>query len=179
MLIRIRAVVIGDDGNGKTSLILRYLGKTFKELKPTRIPKIYTGVKDVLGIRVEWIIWEIPSSTHPKLRKAYYEDADGAIIVINATDSIHLYRLYNWISDFVKNCGSPLGKPFVIVANFIDQATTLEAKMALNACREYVSKLRARLPDLVGYSETSAFTGFNVEEPFKILVKLILALRRF
>ena len=79
----------------------------------------------------------------------------------------------------MKNCGNPLGKPFVIVANFIDQVTTLEAKMALNACREYVSKLSARLPGLVGYSETSAFTGFNVEEPFKILVKLILALRRF
>ena len=179
MLIRIRAVVIGDDGNGKTSLILRYLGKPLQKLKPTRIPKMYTGVKNVLGTRVEWIIWEIPSRTHPQLRRAYYEDCDGALIVIKATDSIYLYRLYSWISDFIKNCGNPLGKPFVIVANFIDQVTTLEAKMALNACREYVSKLRIRLPNLVGYSETSAFTGFNVEEPFKILVKLILALRRF
>lgn len=177
MPLRIKVVVLGDDGSGKTTLILRYLGKQVADIEPTLHPKLYVVRKEVARKIVEWVIWEIPSRTPLNERITYYRDADGAIIIFRATESIFLYRIYQWIAEFLRNCGNPLGKPFVIVANFADKKMlSPDARYTILAAKAYVEKLNVSLTCKVGFVETSAKLGQNVDLVFETIAKLILSI---
>ncbi|MHA1311712.1 MAG: Rab family GTPase [Candidatus Helarchaeota archaeon] len=158
-----KIVVIGDPAVGKTTLMLQYTEKKFKELYIPTVG-VQVSVKNVLitqddrSVRVGLYIWDIAGQVKfAKIRKLFYEGANAFIIVYDLTDKdtfINSSRWYKDISDI-------LGKENihgVLVGN----------KKDLTEKREISQNSGQLLADKMGllFFETSAKTGENVDKLF-------------
>jgi len=156
-----KIVVIGDPAVGKTSLMLRYTQKTFKELY---IPTVGVQVS-IKTVKIEnhlcaLNVWDIAGQQKfSNIRRLFYEGADATIIVFDITDQqsfINSSKWYNDLPSFNKKIGALIG-------NKID----LENKRVIS--EEWGKTLSEKMG--FQYFETSAKNGRNVENLFQYLAQ--------
>ncbi len=162
--LRFKVVVVGDGSVGKTTLILRYTEKRFRE---SYIPTI--GVQWVVkqleyeGNEVYFTLWDIAGQDKFKTMRAnFYDGSDAVIIAFDVTNLVSFDHIENWLMEVRQYCDNV---PFVLLGNKIDLVNDRKVT------REMVDSLiqRYQLP----YFETSAKTGENVIDMFNVVVKKI------
>ena len=167
--VRSKVCLLGDAAVGKTSTIRRYVLDKFDDkyivtigTKLSKKDVTYTYPK--LQVFLTLLIWDIIGQKEFKrLHSMYYSGAKGAIVVCDITRKETLESIYDWISSIFKVTGEI---PIIIIGNkidLIDQAQITEQEIAAIA-NEYDAP----------YFMTSAKTGVNVNESFKILGERIL-----
>lgn len=160
-----KVVVIGDPAVGKTTLMLRYTQKKFRELYvPTVGVQVSRKIVKIDDYHCSLNVWDIAGQQKfSNVRKLFYEGADAVIVVFDTTEKQSFINSSTWYKDFLSLNNINLG---VLIGNKID----LEKK------RVILLEWGQTLSEKMGfpYYETSAKTGKNVEKVFGFLARSLL-----
>ena len=155
-----KIIVIGDPSVGKTTLMLRYTQKKFRELY---IPTVGAQIsrKDVkIGEHICSLnIWDIAGQQKfSNIRRLFYEGADAAMIIFDITDKTSFVNTSIWFKDYISLCNNRFG---VLIGNKVD----------LEKNRIILQEWGQTLSEKMGfrYFETSAKTGKNIEDVFSYI----------
>lgn len=182
MSYRGKALMLGNPGVGKTSLLTQYVdGKFFENYKQTVGANFYIkevdlthiiekiksegNIKEKLkegGFRIYW--WDIGGQSDKLFVTEYYfVQAVGAIVVFDVTNEETFNNLEFWITKLKDLSGNV---PFIIIGNKVD----LENKRKVS----FEEGKRKAEDSGVEYIETSAKDNKNVELAFELLSIQIL-----
>ncbi|MFX1287232.1 MAG: Rab family GTPase [Promethearchaeota archaeon] len=166
MVYRIKVIVIGDAGVGKTSLVKKFVSGRF-----TSDYRVSIGanlfVKDLIlepDMDISIQIWDIAGQEKwVKMRHLYYRGAHGALIVGDLTRENTFEQLNEfWNPDLTKFCGDI---PKILVVNKMDLKPIIS--------NEEIGKLAQDI-NVKATIFTSAKNGQNVEEAFHLIAELIV-----
>ena len=157
--------LLGDGAVGKTSLIRRFV---FDDFSDDYIRTFGTKVtKKVVSIgedKMTLMIWDIlGQKRHESLHSAYYKGASGVIVVCDLTRRETFTGIDQWTSSLESVAGKV---PIVLLGNKSDLEE--ERTVAESALEKKSSRLDC------SFLLTSAKTGKNVEEAFKLIAELII-----
>lgn len=105
--IRLKIVMIGDCGVGKSCLLSQFVDKTFSGTYTKTIGVgFWKKTVDVRGQKVKLEIWEISGNEiFRDITASFYRDADGIIVVYDVTVKESLKNVEYWMKEIDKNCG--------------------------------------------------------------------------
>ncbi|MHA1379963.1 MAG: Rab family GTPase [Candidatus Helarchaeota archaeon] len=154
---RFKIIVCGDPAVGKTSTVLRFTDRAFKR---TYIPTIGVNIteKKMQYERgtIIFILWDIAGqSKFQKMRRHFYQGADGILLVFDLTREETLDSVEAWYKDIVGYLKDDIHG--FVIGNKCD---LLREKKENTKARKIAQKLG------LDYLQTSAFTGENVDEAF-------------
>ena len=160
---KLKVVVVGDSGVGKTNLIKRFISNTFNENSKATVGVEFLSKSYKINEKVFKIeIWDTAGQERYKsITAAYYKGAKGALVVYDTTQKPSFENIDKWMTE-IKDKASPDMK-LIIVGNKTDlvdqkQVTTEEA---LGKAKDLESPLM----------EASAKDGNNVKEAFYDLLR--------
>ncbi len=161
-LYQVKLVVIGDQSVGKTSIIHRYSQNAFKEnFLPTLGVAITTNTVDIVSknSEVKFAIWDFGGQDYlRRVRLNYYCGAKACFIVFDLTREDSFDALLVWDEEKKQYAG--------------DISTVILGNKADLVEKRQVSRDRVlAFANSRGYSyiETSAKTGSNVNDAFKLI----------
>ena len=160
---KLKVVVVGDSGVGKTNLIKRFISNTFSaNTKATvGVEFLYKSYKiNEQAFKVE--IWDTAGQERYKsITAAYYKGAKGALVVYDTTQKSSFENVDKWMTE-IKERGSPDIK-IMLVGNKIDLVDEREVKReeGLSKAKNY------EIPMM----EASALDSTNVKEAFFDLLR--------
>jgi len=166
MVYRIKVIIIGEAGVGKTSLVKKFVSGRF-----TSDYRVSIGanlfVKDLIlnsDIDVSIQIWDIAGQEKwVKMRHLYYKGAHGALIVGDLTRGNTFEQLKEfWNPDLKKFCGDI---PKILVVNKVD----LEPIVSNSEIEKLAQDINVKATII-----TSAKNGQNVEEAFHQIAEAIV-----
>ncbi len=162
-------LILGGDGAvGKTSMVHRYVENEFatdyKSTIGTSIMKKECTFQE-LDSTVRFIIWDLAGQAQFKrVRKSYLTNAEAGILVYDVTNRSSFENIdKNWHREIKK--ASP-DIALILVGNKID----LESKRVVSRDEGEALAQNLRLT----YVETSAKTGENIDDAFKMLALQII-----
>ncbi|KAJ2719132.1 Ras- protein Rab-7A [Coemansia sp. Benny D115] len=165
----IKAIILGDSGVGKTSLMHQYVRGTFSTQYKATIGADFLKKNIDLGDGrvVDVACWDTAGQERfQSLGVAFYRGADCCILCFDVTNPRSFENLESWRDEFLIQVGprDPESFPFVVVGNKID----IEGKRAVSQKRamEWCAA-KGNIP----YFETSAKKDINVENAFRTVVK--------
>ena len=160
-----KIITLGESGIGKTSLIKRFAHDIFEENRvPTIIVDFLIKVLDIENKIIKIQLWDICGSERFKtVIPSYYRNADGAIAAYDISDKRSFDRVKFWVNEVKKH---PEIKTNVVIVG--TKCDILD--------REVTEEEGKKLADELGvkYFETSAKTGYNVNEAYNFLIKNII-----
>ncbi len=168
-----KVVMIGAGGSGKTALVNRYLTQKFSEEYIVTIGSQFAvktvNVESANGrsVVVKLLVWDLAGQQRfDFIRGSYYRGSKGALLVFDTTRKSTWIELPKWIKEIDDALDEKI--PTILLANKVDlvEHRIITREMALQFVEEN---------GLVGYLETSALSGQNVEEAFYMLAKNTLS----
>ncbi len=162
---KLKLVVIGNSGVGKTSLCRRFALGLFEEsYKSTIGADFYTRRVKVDGGELVLIIWDLAGQERfGFIRSSFYAGSKGVVVVFSLVDRKSFEDVPGWVREARDNVGEV---PILLVGSKKD----LGAEVDRSSAEDMVRKL-----GLIGYVETSAKTGEGVEDAFMTLTKKVIS----
>ncbi|MFX1338014.1 MAG: Rab family GTPase [Promethearchaeota archaeon] len=168
-IFKLKLVVLGMAGVGKTNIIQRFLKDEFiTNFKLTIGIDIYTKYFEYeKGKIVLLSIWDIAGqSRFEDIRKTFYNNADGAIIVFNPFDMASYSKAKQLVDEIRDFIGDEI--PFVLIGNKIQLTNEFENIID-----------RANILDFIYnedgfYIEVSPNSEANIDLAFKELIQRIV-----
>ena len=157
--IRCKAIIVGESGVGKTSIIGRYIRK-FNPNEKSTIGASFTNKKDIInGKTILFEIWDTAGQERFRsINTIFYQDAYICIMVYDITDKKSFESLKNyWYSSVKEN--STEGIIFHIAGNKIDLLENEEVDR--NVIKEYCNTIDAE------YNFISALEASYIDDLFK------------
>ncbi len=157
--------IIGDYAVGKTSLIKRYMTNTFEEsYKATLGAAISTFKTTVANSSISLQVWDLAGQTaFQRIRVQYLFGTDFALVVYDITRKETLECVKDWVKDVKQSAPDVL---LYLVGNKIDLE---ENRLVSPGSAKNVRKSL----NMLGYLETSAKDGTNVNELFQNISQLL------
>ena len=160
---KLKVVVVGDSGVGKTNLIKRFINDTFnKDSKATVgvefLSKTYLINQEVFKIE----IWDTAGQERYKsITAAYYKGAKGAMIVYDVTNQTSFDNVDTWANEIKEKAAKNIN--LMIVGN----KTDLTDKIVVTSENATEKAKALEIPIM----ETSALDSTNVKEAFYQLLR--------
>ena len=157
-----KILTVGEFNVGKTSLILRFINDTFIETyMPTIGVDFFYKILDIENKIIAAQIWDFYSSEQFKrLPLGYYRNVLGIIIAYDITEIKSFEKLKNWINDIKMYAHKKVR--IVLVGNKYDLSNR---KITEEEGKKLADELDAK------FFETSAKTGYNVNEAYNFLIR--------
>jgi len=179
LTIIVKIVLLGDGSVGKTTLRERFMGRGFTtSYLPTLgaefVSKVLPITRPTKTISLRFQIWDLAGQpTFKQIRKLYYRDSVGLILVFDITRPESLYNLKTWLSEAITYSGSKK-LSVVILGNKIDlrELDWVKAEEITQTLNE-INKFDTLDSPAIFY-QTSAKTGENVNLAFETIGKKIL-----
>ena len=168
-------VVVGDHEVGKTSLIRRFVERKFSaDYRATIGLNILAHDFSMEGNEISLTLWDLGAQEFfRRYRKIYYSGAEAAFIVYDLTDRKSFENIKNWyneLNEFIEDKNIPV----VLVGNKLD----LAEKRVISR-EEGLDLSRSLSSEGVSHIETSALSGENVNDAFKLIAyHYIMRLRK-
>lgn len=168
-----KVVMIGAGGSGKTALVNRYLTHKFSEEyivtigSQFAVKTVHVEAANGRNVVVKLLVWDLAGQQRfDFIRGSYYRGSKGALLVFDTTRKSTWIELPKWIKEIEDALGEKI--PTILLANKVDlvEHRVITREMALQFVEEN---------GIVGYLETSALSGQNVEEAFYMLAKNTLS----
>ena len=166
--------LIGDGGVGKTALRDRVLGKDFESTYLLTIGADFAIYQAIIeGHQYKFQIWNLTGQQRFDIvRAVYYRGSHGAILVFDKTRPESFSNPGNWKNELFTHVGRKV--PFILIGNKSDLKSNID-QAALN---EFIKKSEKEFsstnnPFVISYLNTSARTGYNVNEAFETLAMSI------
>lgn len=161
-----KIIVIGDPGVGKTTLLLRFVDRAFRELYIPTVG-VQVSLKNIEFANIDTVVklnvWDIAGQEQFKnLRSNFYQGSNAVLIVYDLTNPKTLKNTENWYLDMAKVLGQ---RPGFLVGNKVDlprQVTKFDGQ-------ELAGKMN------LGFIETSAKTGENIDNVFQSLAEMLIS----
>ncbi|XP_068622374.1 ras-related protein Rab-31-like isoform X8 [Battus philenor] len=165
-VVEAKIVVLGSQGVGKTSLVVRYIGKMFsKHISPTIGASFFTCNINLQEARVKLQVWDTAGQERFRsMAPMYYRNANAALLVFDITSVASFAAIKSWVKELQSNVPEPL--VLVLVGNKAD----LEHARAVPAhdAARYAAALGA------AYTETSALHDQGIEHVFTSTARELL-----
>ncbi|UJG44299.1 MAG: GTP-binding protein [Candidatus Heimdallarchaeum endolithica] len=160
-----KIVLIGNALVGKTAIVTRFAKDYFEQnYLRTLVINYYIKTQIINNVEVKMIITDTAGQeAFQRLRSSYYKGARGAIIVYSINDRHSFGQVEYWKNEMFKTLNE---LPIIIVGNKIDLLE--QRKVSTSEGRLLAKKLGCL------FIESSAKTGENINEIFKMIVKDIL-----
>ena len=157
-----KILTVGEFNVGKTSLILRFINDTFIETyMPTIGVDFFYKILDIENKIIAAQIWDFYSSEQFKrLPLSYYRNVLGIIIAYDITEIKSFEKLKNWINDIKMYAHKKVR--LVLVGNKCDLSNR---RITEEEGKKLADELDAK------FFETSAKTGYNVNEAYNFLIR--------
>ncbi|MFX1311222.1 MAG: GTP-binding protein [Promethearchaeota archaeon] len=157
-----KLILGGEGGVGKTSMVHRFVEDSFQaDYKSTIGTSIMKKECEFEGLesRVRFVIWDLAGQAQFKrIRQTYLGNAEAGILVYDVTRQDTFESIESWHKE-IKSVSPDIS--LILVGNKID----LEEKRIINS--EKGKELSKKLN--LSYIETSAKTGENINDAFKML----------
>ena len=161
-----KIILLGDNPVGKTSILLRYVDRIFREIYLITIG-LDERLKSIIlknGKSIKLQIWDTAGQDRFRtITKNYYKGMHGIILIYDVTDRRTFESIRNWVSIIREVATEKV--TIYLVANKIDMKENRKVE------REEGEKLAKELG--LPFMEVSAKDGINVDEIFEDLVERI------
>ena len=157
-----KLVVLGNEAVGKTSLIRRFIEKSFREdYKSTIGVSILNKTYELSeAVSVTLNMWDLAGQQMFKnIRKTYLEGAQSAVLVYDVTRPETFEAINNWLDELQQPMKSESKFIVILIGNKID----LDRKVTFDEAKNFSKNMN------IPYLETSAKTGDNVDKAFGAL----------
>ena len=169
--ITYKFLVLGDQMVGKTSVLERYINRTFKSnyLLTIGMDKRFKRL-EINNVDVDIHITDTAGQERFRsLTKMFYKGADGILIGFSLTDSKSLQSINYWINEINENCSKDYPISLVLFGNKCDD------KQNFQVSKEEIDKIVNEYK--LTYFETSAKDNINITKIFEYLTKLTIIKR--
>ena len=158
-----KLIIIGDSNVGKTNIMSQYIKKEFNiNSKSTVGVEFGNKIIKLDNKTIKAQIWDTAGQERYKsITSAYYKGAKGAFIVYDITSKITFDSVDKWIQDL-----NLYGDKNIIIL-LIGNKSDLEDKREV---KREEGEEKAKSFGL-GFIETSACTGDNIDKAFEIMLK--------
>uniref|UniRef100_A0A8C6WNF8 Ras-related protein Rab n=1 Tax=Neogobius melanostomus TaxID=47308 RepID=A0A8C6WNF8_9GOBI len=166
-----KVLVIGDVLVGKSSVVLRYVRKTFKENYKSTIgvdfalKTIQWDARTVVRLQ----LWDIAGQEQTRnMSRVFYKGARGALVVFDVTKLATLESAAQWKQDLDSKVSRDSGEPIptLLLANKCDLMEQSERDRMAPSLDEFCKD-----NGFTGWFETSAKGGVNIEEAMTFLIQ--------
>lgn len=162
----IKICVIGDAGNGKTSLINKFTHNHFDQNTGETIGIDFKSrIIDLKNQQVKINVWDTAGQERFKdIIKVCYRDADGIIVTYDTTNPASFKNLTRWFEK-INELITPLYTTIILVGtkcDLVDLRSVSSIEIA-----EFISKYNVK------YLETSSKEGKNIDMLFQVFAEII------
>lgn len=162
-----KVVILGDGAVGKTSLLTKFVEKTFdqdyKSTIGTNIMRV--DYKVIEKVTVAFALWDLAGQQFfQKVRQMYLSGCQAALFVYDVTRPDTLYNLKNWKKELLSVTDADVKS--LMVGNKTDLVE--DRKISFEEGKKIAEELG------LSYLETSAKTGDNVKRAFGSLAFLLV-----
>ena len=160
---KLKLIVIGDSGVGKTNLIKRYISNTFTiDTKSTVGVEFFTKTFKINDDILKLEIWDTAGQERYKaITSAYYRGSRGALIVYDITRIETYNDIDKWITEVKEKVEGSL--KLLLIGNKSDLKD--ERKMSVETALHKARQLNIPL------METSAYDNTNIKKAFESILK--------
>ncbi|MGV9173433.1 MAG: GTP-binding protein [Promethearchaeia archaeon] len=171
----LKVIVTGEPGVGKTSLVEKYVSGHFLNdykasigvnmyVKKLNVEEINFAFQMEENSHIDIQLWDIAGHERwNKTRHLYYAGAQGALIIGDLTREKTFEEIERfWYPDLVEHCNKI---PVILIGNKSD----LPRKINQDKIKDLSKKIEA-----IDSIYTSAKTGNNVEEAFRLIAEKII-----
>jgi small GTP-binding protein len=165
---KFKFIITGDHNVGKTSIIRRFSENRFlSDYRATIGLNIISHDFESFGNQINVALWDIGAQEYfRRYRKTYYNGAQAGFIVFDLTNSKSFENVKNWINELNEFIDNP-DLPIMIIGNKRDLT---EKRVVSNQDAVSMSQALTGHPNKnILYFETSALTGENVEDAFRLI----------
>ena len=161
-----KLIIVGDSNVGKTNIMSKYLHNQFNYTSKATIGVEFgTKIVKIDNKKIKAQIWDTAGQERYKsITSAYYKGAKGALIVYDITNKFTFESVDKWVQDL--NSYGDKNLTLLLVGNKSD----LEDKRQI---MKEDGEEKAKSFNL-GFIETSACSGDNIDQVFDIMLKEVL-----
>ena len=166
-LLNYKIIIVGDSGVGKSSLLKRAVHHIFSDHYQATIGfEFLLLYYDVNGKKMKLQIWDTcGQEMYRSLIQGFYRNTALTLLIYAVNDEKSYDDLNEWLKDIKNNCEKEM--PIFLLGNKCDLSD--ENKLVKSQfVEEFVQQ-----NGLKYFSETSAKTGFKVDETFNEVVKYL------
>lgn len=158
--IRIKLVLLGDSGVGKSCIVLRFVRGQFDASSKVTVGASFLSQTIVLqdSTSVKFEIWDTAGQErYASLAPLYYRGASAAVVVYDITNPETFLKAQFWVKELQKH-----GNPVIVMA-LVGNKADLESQRQVSReeAQEYAES------NGMFYIETSAKTSDNVNQLFE------------
>ena len=154
-----KIIFLGNYGVGKTSIMHRYLYDKFQSYYSTIGYNFSVKFIDFNNKLIKMSIWDWGGTEH-RIKKLYYSEANGAIVVYDITDRCSFDEVKSWVEEIKVYASKNIR--IILVGNKCDLSK-----------RKVTEEEGKKIANEIGaiFLEISAKTGHNIHETFNLLIK--------
>lgn len=163
-LAKMKIMLLGDSGVGKTALLNKYLNPSFvpSKGKPTIGIDYASKRLDVQNVPTYIHFWDLSGDEiYIEIRNEFYSEANGILLCYDISNKETFDHLNNWIEEGKKYNAD--WSNAILVGCKSDMSSQVSAEQA----KSFASKMG--IPSF----QTSAKSGTNVEDCFKQMMEII------
>lgn len=163
-----KVVILGSQGVGKTSMIMRYIGKTYNgQVNPTVGASFFNCKLNIQDTEIILRIWDTAGQERFRsMAPMYYRNANAAILVFDLTQYNTFAAMKRWVTELRRNVEEAL--VLVVIGNKSDLVENRQ--VSAEEGRLYATKIGA------SYHETSVLQGEGIENVFLTVARGLLGL---
>jgi len=168
-IYKFKFIIVGDKAVGKSSIVRRFVENKFTiDYRSTLGLNVLSHSMKFYGNEAHFSLWDLGGQEYFKrFRKTYYTGTQAAFIVFDVCERETFTNVKKWYEELKEFLGNK-NIPIVIVGNKIDLSDkrSVQYKEGIALIDELTQQ---NIDDYLSYIETSALTGENIEEAFRLI----------